>query len=275
MYLSKNFCYLELHRTGSTHISDLLKKYCPDGKLIGFHNRADQKTYNSDIFFLGSIRNPWDWYVSLWGKGCDKIGEPYKRLTTKKFYFNNIGLKTKPFLAPYIFVQQLNKPLEKWRKLYSDSKNLKNFRSWLKLILNERIYDEGSGFGLSSINRFSGHLTFRYLTLYLKKKDGLFKKSISNINELKILDENLNILNYTIKNENLEDNFLEFLNKINIKINSNQRQIIKSSAYEKPKKSSRISNFLEYYDQECTDLVFNREKLIIDKYNYDFKKNNI
>ena len=47
MFLSNNFCYLELHRTGSTQISHLLKKYVPDGKQIGFHNRADKKTYNS------------------------------------------------------------------------------------------------------------------------------------------------------------------------------------------------------------------------------------
>ena len=185
MYLSKNFCYLELHRTGSTQISNLLKKYVLDGKQIGFHNRADKKTYNSKIFFLGSIRNPWDWYVSLWGKGCDKVGEPYKRLTSKKVYFNRLGLKTKPWLSPYIFFQQFKKPLKKWKEVYSDTKNPNHFRSWLKLFLNQRIYDDGTGFGLSSIHKFSGHLTFRYLILYSKKTGQLFTNSISNIADLK------------------------------------------------------------------------------------------
>ena len=270
MYLSKNFCYLELHRTGSTHISDLLKKYCPDGKSIGFHNRADQKTYNSNIFFLGSVRNPWEWYISLWAKGCDKIGEPYKRLTSKKIYFNNVGLKTKPFLAPYIFIQQFKKPLQKWKDVYSDYKNPNNFRAWLKLFLNDRVYDDGTGFGLSSIHTFSGQLTFRYLVLYSKKKNKLFKNSIKNIHDLKRFDQDENVLNYTIRNENLENNFLEFLNKINIKINPNQEKTLRSLTDERPKKSFQLSNLHDYYDQECIDIIYKKEKLIIDKYNYDY-----
>ena len=139
------------------------------------------------------------------------------------------------------------------------------------MLLNERIYDDGSGYGLSSIHNFSGQLTYRYLLLYSKKTDKLFKKSISNIEDLKRFDENQNILNYTIKNENLENDFFDFLNKINIKINSDEKKLI--SSLERSKKSSRMRNFLEYYDQECIDIVYKREKLIIDKYNYDFKKN--
>ena len=266
MYLAKNFCYLELHRTGSTHISELLKKYVPEGEQIGVHNRADDKIYNSQIFFLGSIRNPWDWYVSMWGKACDKKGDLYRRTTTKKIYFDRIGLKTKPWLSPYIFLQQLNKPLKKWREVFLDSKNPQNFRSWLKLLLNERIYDDGSGYGLSSIHNFSGQLTYRYLLLYSKKTDKLFKKSISNIEDLKRFDENQNILNYTIKNENLENNFFKFLDQLKIEINLNEKKSI--STLKRTKKSSRSTNFLEYYDQECLDIVAKREKLIIDKYNY-------
>ena len=269
MFLSNNFCYLELHRTGSTQISHLLKKYVPDGKQIGFHNRADKKTYNSKFFFLGSVRNPWDWYISLWQKGCDNIGEPYKRLTSKKVYFNRIGLKTKPLTVPYIFFQQFKKPLKKWREVYSDVQNPNHFKSWLKLFLNERVHDDGTGFGLSSIHNFSGQLTFRYLVLYSKKTNKLFNNSIISIDDLKRFDEDENVLSYTIKTENLEKDFIKFLDKINIKINKNEENFIYS--YDHQKKSSKEIFSSKYYDQECIDLVYKREKLIIDKYNYDFK----
>ena len=92
----------------------------------------------------------------MWEKACDKKGDLYRRTTSKKIYFDRIGLKTKPWLSPYIFLQQLNKPLKKWREVFLNSKNPQNFRSWLKLLLNERIYDDGSGYGLSSIHNFSG-----------------------------------------------------------------------------------------------------------------------
>ena len=134
------------------------------------------------------------------------------------------------------------------------------------MLLNERIYDDGSGYGLSSIHNFSGQLTYRYLLLYSKKTDKLFKKSISNIEDLKRFDENQNILNYTIKNENLENNFFKFLDQLKIEINLNEKKSI--STLKRTKKSSRSTNFLEYYDQECLDIVAKREKLIIDKYNY-------
>ena len=134
------------------------------------------------------------------------------------------------------------------------------------MLLNERIYDDGSGYGLSSIHNFSGQLTYRYLLLYSKKTDKLFKKSISNIEDLKRFDENQNILNYTIKNENLENNFFKFLDQLKIEINLNEKKSI--NTLKQTAKSSRSTNFLEYYDQECLDIVAKREKLIIDKYNY-------
>ena len=39
-------------RLADRSLSNLLKKYIPHGKQIGFHNRADDKIYNSQIFFF-------------------------------------------------------------------------------------------------------------------------------------------------------------------------------------------------------------------------------
>jgi hypothetical protein len=270
MFLSDKLCFLQLHRTGTTHIAKLLKKYIPEGNQIGFHNRATKDIYNSNLFFLGSVRNPWDWYVSTWGKGCDGVGITYKRLTEKKFYFNNLGFKTKPWLSPYIFLQQINKPLNKWRELYSDPKNPENFRSWLKLYLQERIFDDPSGYGISDINKFSGHLSYRYLTLFLKNDRKLFDNSIKNYSDLKKLDEQDNVLNYVIKNENLVKDLLNCLDKFEIKINEQERKIMYS--LEKTNKSNRDQDFLRYYDQDTLDLVGKKEKLIIEKYNYNTPK---
>tara|TARA_Y100000590_G_C15669310_1_gene995693 strand:+ start:90 stop:905 length:816 start_codon:yes stop_codon:yes gene_type:complete len=270
MFLSKDFCYLELHRSASAHISKLLEKYFPKGKRIGIHDRADKDTYNSKIFFLGSIRNPWDWYVSMWAKACEKRGELYEWTALKKFRFHRLGLKTKPFLSPYIFFNQFVKPFKKWNEVYVDPKNLDNFRSWLKLILKDRIHDDGSGFGLSSIHNFSGQLTYRYLCLFSKRTEDLFNNSISNFDDMKRFDENYNVLNYVIKLENLENDFINFLTKLNMKVDPSEEKLI--SNLSRTNKSSRINNFIEYYDQESIDIVYQKERLIIDKYNYDLPK---
>ncbi len=270
MFLSNKICFLELHRTGSTHISKLLKKYIPEGNQVGFHNRATKDIYNSNLFFLGSVRNPWDWYVSTWGKGCDKIGITYKLLTQKKINFKNLGLRTKPWLSPYIFYQRLNKPADEWLELYSDPKNKENFKRWLKLFLKKRIFDEQSGYGLSDITKFCGHLSFRYLTLFLKDDRKLYNNSIKNFSDLKNLDQQDNVLDYAIKSENLEKEFLDFLIKLEIKINEQDKKNMYN--LEKTNKSNRDHNYLSYYDQNTIDLVSEKEKLIIEKYNYGTPK---
>ena len=268
MFLTKNFCYLELHRTGSIHISQILKKIFLDGKQIGFHNRAKEELYNSNFFFLGSVRNPWDWYVSMWSKACQKQGIHYMRTAGKRFFFTNIGLKTKPLLAPFIFFDQINKPLKLWREVYSDPKNKKNFKTWLNLILKDRIYDDGSGYAFSSIKNFSGQLTYRYLALYTNESNKLFDDSIKNFEEMKSFDNKKNVLKFIIKKEELEKNLITFIGLKNINLSEDKRKFIESEP--KSNTSERLFNYKDYYDPDSAELVSQKEKLIIEKYNYKF-----
>ena len=268
MFLTENLCYLEMTRSGSTHLVKLLNKYVPNGKIIGVHNRAKPNIYNSNRFFVGSIRNPWEWYVSAWSFGCVKKGGLHRRLTTKKVYFNNIGFKTKPLLSPYIFIQQFWKPLNRWRQLYSDPQNINNFREWLKLLLgNTRIHDTGEGYGLSSINKFAGLMTYRYLTLYSNDIRKMFNNSITNYDDLEKFDNENNILNYIVKNETLEDDFIQVLKKLNIEINETEKKMIYNEKSDKFG-AWRNLNLNDFFDEECLNIIQSKEKLIINKYNY-------
>ena len=66
MYLTKKICYLEMMRSGSTHIHKLFKEFIPEGKQIGHHGPASKEIMESDRIFIGSIRNPGSWYLSVW-----------------------------------------------------------------------------------------------------------------------------------------------------------------------------------------------------------------
>jgi len=52
MFLTNNLCYMEMHRSGSTHLVKLFNKYMPNGKTIGVHNRPNQEIYDSGRFFI-------------------------------------------------------------------------------------------------------------------------------------------------------------------------------------------------------------------------------
>tara|TARA_Y100000590_G_C15666564_1_gene994678 strand:+ start:175 stop:1023 length:849 start_codon:yes stop_codon:yes gene_type:complete len=271
MFLSDKICYLELTRSGSTHIHKLLKSYIPEGKQIGHHGPAEKNIINSSRFFLGSVRNPWDWYVSVWSFGCDQGGSVWYQLTQKKVYFTQLGFFLKPWLFPYVFLQQFSKPLNRWRSLFSDAQNTDNFREWLKLLLgNSRLYDVGHGYGFSSIYKFSGLMTYLYVTLHSSRRKQIYKNKINSKEQLVKFDKKYNFINYTIKNENLESNFIEFLSLAKIKIDEKEKEKIYN--LKRTTASSNKRNLNDYYDQECLDLVQEKEKLIIDKYNYDLKK---
>ena len=123
MFLTNDFCYLEMMRSGSTHIHKMFQKFVPEGRQIGHHGPADTNILKSKRKFVGSIRSPWTWYLSVWSFGCENGGHLHHRLTEKKIYFDQLGFRLKPYLFPYVFFQQFFKPLQQWRMLFSDSDN--------------------------------------------------------------------------------------------------------------------------------------------------------
>ena len=71
MFVSKDLVFLELQKTGGSHILRLLSQWVK-GEIVGKHNRLNWE--NAGKFVVGSIRNPWDWYVSLWAYGVGGQG---------------------------------------------------------------------------------------------------------------------------------------------------------------------------------------------------------
>jgi len=271
MFLSEKFCYLDLHRTGSVQLQKMFKIKVPEGKITGNHNRASEKVINSRRVFVGSIRNPWDWYVSVWSKGCDHTGYSFKR-HTNKFFFSNLGFKINPFFATIIFLSQFFKPTEKWKALYSDNKSKKNFRKWLNMILKERIYDEEAGYGLSSIKKQCGLYTYKYLGLFSTDTSLLFQRNKHmSYKEIEEFDKKNNLINYFIRTESLVKDFCDFLNTINIIVTKDEFDFFCN--LEKSNFSKKRELFNYYYDKETIQLIEQMDRLIIEKHGYSF--NNI
>lgn len=75
MIFGKKFVFLELQRTGSTYARYVLLN-TPKSKVIGKkHNIFDELTPDEKVRFkdsvkAGSIRNPFEYYVSLYSFAC-------------------------------------------------------------------------------------------------------------------------------------------------------------------------------------------------------------
>lgn len=140
MIETKNKIFIHLQKCGGTYISYLMKKYA-NGKEKGSKHDTINKA-NKEL--IGCIRNPLEWYVSLWAYGCGKNGHFYN------------------FIAK-------NHPDKLY--LYNDSMNINNFEIWLRFILSIGEWN----------NRNIGLLTFRFFNLYNNSDWSFIKNPHANV----------------------------------------------------------------------------------------------
>jgi hypothetical protein len=78
MIVTDKFVFVHLPRTGGTFVTDMIMKFFPSAREIGYHLPISllPKEY-SHLPVLGAVRNPWDFYVSwyyhIWPRD---IGKP-------------------------------------------------------------------------------------------------------------------------------------------------------------------------------------------------------
>jgi hypothetical protein len=275
MFVSDQLIFTELHKTGGSHILRCLEAVI-DGHRTGKHNRVPEELH--DRFVVGSIRNPWDWYVSLWSYGCARRGGVFARTTqrySQSYYWRQLNKEMgQIWLAPSQYLQQLvsdtGKPVRKWQETYSDSRDPDLFRLWLKMILTpERRYDVGEGFGFSPISHHSGLLTYRYLKLFTGLGNTLYtSEALASRSNLKDIFEAETFLNYIIRNEQLEPELILGLKKAGLDLTDDQTNKIYAGKTNKTNTSNRESAGY-YYDQESIDLVADRESLIVAMHDYE------
>ncbi|MEX2596359.1 MAG: hypothetical protein WEC59_05450 [Salibacteraceae bacterium] len=268
MLIGDELIYLELHKTGCTHTRNILSKIDslnakPYGKHNKYHELPKKHRKNfDDKIKLGNIRNPWDWYVSLWAFGCLKKGGLYNRVTESP---NIIPLKkARRFMKhPYMLY---NNP-KAWRKVYADANDSKLFRIWLKLILNDSDVYLGENYKKLPLSEFTGLLSFRYLNLYTYRNKNAFSK-IKSPKQLKSYNEENNFIDIIIPNEKIHTKLVDVAPIIGASKKAVETVL---SSSEQRTNASKREDYRHYYDEETMNLVKKKDQLIIDKFGYTFE----
>jgi len=279
MFISDKLIYIDLHKTACTHIRKMLSSTI-GGELRGKHNRIPD--IDRTKFIVGSIRNPWDWYLSLWAYGCKQQGAIFGR-TTKKVDMDcyRSGLKREMHLKhlPYkaviktVFTDIL-KPTRQWTHLYSDPENPQLFQQWLHWLYdNRRKYDLGEGYGFCPISNHSGLFTYRYMKLYSDSIVNFYNKDsiLATYSGMMEFDRSHNMLNATIRNENLESDLIEAIESAGYKLDETQKQLILNGKSNKTNTSQHHDSSY-YHNDETIALITEREKLLVQKYGYTYPK---
>ena len=216
------------------------------------------KTFDTKIK-LGNIRNPWDWYVSLWAFGCMEKGGLYNRVTKKHL---RKTLEEKGETSP----QPSLKNADLWLEVYEDAYSPELFRAWLKLMLKRPKVNIGEGYKKSPIFKHVGFFTYRYLKMYNYDNENQIE-GLRNFRKVKQFDAENNFIDIIIRTEHINEDLLDNAPKLGITKEELQAVIDKFS--NKTNASSRQA-YPFYYDKQTKDLVAKKDKLIIEKYGYNY-----
>lgn len=262
MFLSRNLVFVELHKTGCTHIGKLLAQFV-GGYQIGKHNPAPIELLGSGRKFIGSIRNPWDWYVSLWAFGCGKQGSVYEH-TMAPLTLAAAGPDTPTRSAPVAPPPKAAiKRARAWQQCYSDARSVTAFRDWLHMMHDPAYWNDfGEGYGSSSLNHFAGLLTYRYMYLFCR----FTQMAFPSLDSLREYERRCRYIDFFIRTEYLETDFVEALRLAGAPVTDAQCRAI--GAMGKTNASSGRLETALYYDEESARIVFERERLIVDKFSY-------
>lgn len=261
MLLTDHFIYLELQKTGCTHTRKILSSFHGlHPTNFGEHNTLEGlpkklRAPQTGKLKVGNIRNPWDWYVSLWAYGCMKKGGLYQNVATRP------GIK-RALKNPKLFVQKRRD----WQEVYADAYRPDLFQKWLRLVLADENTSLGEGYKNSRLSSFAGLLTYRYLLLYTSG----FKKALPQIRDFESLqqfDQSSNFMDIVIRNESIESDLRAHAPRLGIGA-PELEEVLKAHA---PKSNaSQRKGYGFYYDEESRELVRSRERLIVERYGYGF-----
>jgi hypothetical protein len=246
MIVTDKFVFLHNPRTGGAYVRRILKQIFPPECFVPLEEwHTPVCNLNNDDFIkfkFGVIRNPWDWYVSLyhfqqpngqWLRFTNSVGKnnTFKHfiitLLDDDFIYNNKDKLFHPVGNPYL------KPCIPVFK-YMNSLDV-------------------------------GFFTYRYIYMFFDKYEKIFLNK--NLNIFKEHDAYLS-LDKVIKKENLSKSLISLCVSNGFCEND---KIQKITDKQKTKvNASKHDYYYKYYNTELIKLVEKKDKLIIDKYNYKF-----
>ena len=268
MHISEKLIFVDLHKTGSSFVSQALDKIV-GGRSTRPHIQISSNNTIRGKTVLGTIRNPWDWYLSLWAYGCDNRGDFYGKVIKSDSRYKGLGWRQDPLeAASAFFFGKRSGQAALWQKVYRDVNDASLFRDWLRMVHDENYwFDFGEGYGQTTLSKFAGLYTYRYLKLYCCKKYETKKlKKISAYDQLVEFDLKNCFVDIFLKNENLNSDLLAALQSQGIEISDADRELLFSK--DKVNTSSKKKGVSFYYDSETIDLVLERDKLIGKKFAY-------
>jgi hypothetical protein len=248
-----SFIYLDVYRTGSSHVVSLLEAITAE-KRLRLHRHASLTKGHPSGFSGGkrvftTVRNPWDWYVSLWAYGADGKSA-IRRYLTNQFDAKQVAA------------------------LYGRDDPAAAFRRWLAVMHDPAVLQRVMQEHLpeSRLAPVIGLYSYRFLrvtTLYprlLLRRPVLRKPedAASHLWRFKAYHE-------VLRSETLSDDLIGFVERNRTCFRPDAAELIRR-ADERPRNASTrsLGSYRDYYDDASAALVETRDRLFGDVFGYRF-----
>lgn len=235
MFIADKLIYIHLQKTGGTRIREVLAQFT-DGHSEGrSHGYLDKRP--TDKVVVGSIRNPLDWYVSLWAFGCAGKGGVLSWL----------------------------KDDEEWQAVYSDSSDPVLFQQWLKMVYSLKYVNQmGNGYDKFCLNEQVGLMTWRFAYLYTENISTDSSPDFINYDQFRAYLNNYDMTSAFIEAENMAFTMWNALRVAGYDI----KYVNLVSPCEQKTNQSKHRAIMEYHTPETIELIKDKERYIFERFGY-------
>lgn len=258
MYVSDELVFSELQKTGCSHIRRVLETHF-DGHKAGKHNAPPLWVMNDARLKIGSVRDPWDWYVSLFTYGCGQHGQLWH--TTTQRDFSRLGWGRYPLRALRNYANLLKMDTEGWARLYRDPSDVGAFREWLARTQDPAWFmDIQEELSFHPAARVYGLMTTRFIKVFCRRSRQLLERrglTTAQIDDACFVD-------IFVRNEDMEVG----LASIFAQLGRPELDADNLRALERTNTSNRTRDWRRFYDDASRDLVARRESYLINRFGY-------
>lgn len=267
MFIHDDLIFLQLQKTAGTHIAALLTEHL-GGRMKGKHGPLDFDP--GDRLVIGSVRNPWDWYVSLWSYGCSTSGGVQGLLRGSQLRTARRIVGT-ALRSPALWGDALRDLAANagrdpgfWRDVYADPHDPERFRLWLNAILSpEKRCLLGADYAARPLSKFAGFYTYRFLSVFTPVQTWrAHANTIHSTDDIAPFFETYGVVKALIRNESLEDDLAGILARIG------RPEITADILRGERINASRRGKAATYYDDPLRALVAASDPFMVSHFSY-------